>query len=297
MRILLLMLCSGSLLSVFAQDSVPRSGFAVVTLVSGNVAALTASETLRNEASAGPAQVILAPSLLVTSASLLVPFGPLENTTAIAIANPSTSAGSVNLVLSDSGGNVVFDTNIALGPHSQVSKFLNQFLPEAVLGFSPAMLLTISSEIPVGIVALNLRAGELTSIPLTSLPAPAAVVVQPPATAATVPANAPQAGFGIGLPAPPPAKPASPFPVTVTNSPIPTTNSVVSGVSLVFPQVVTGFNWSTQIAIGNTSTTTQVARVDFFDPGGFQTGSFTDVVVPARGVVVVSADAAGAPGN
>jgi hypothetical protein len=290
---------SGSFLGAFAQDSVSRSGFAVVTLVSGNVPGLIATETIRNQASAAPDQTILAPSPLITSASLLVSVGPvIENTTAIAIANPSTGAGAVNLVLSDMGGNLIFNTNVVLGPNEQVAKFLNEFFTIPPAGFTPAMLLTISSQIPVGIVALNFRGGGVTSVPLANLVTATPVLVQPAMPIPpTVPPTTPPAGLGIGLPAPPEPKPASPFPVTVTSSPVPTTNSVVGGVSLVFPQVVTGLNWSTEIAIGNTSTTSQVAQVDFFDPSGVQTGSFTHVLVPARGVVVLSAADAFAPSN
>ncbi len=276
-----------------AQDPVPRSGFAVVTLVSGNIAALTATETIRNEASAGPSQAILAPAALITSASLLAPVGPMsENTTAIAIANPSTAAGAMNLTLTDAAGNLVFDTNVVIGPHEQMSKFLNEFFKIPPAGFAPALLLTISSEIPVGIVALNIRAGELTAVPLTGISVPMQFVIPVPSAAAST--TTPQAGFGIGLPAPPPA-PTPLLPVTVSTSPVPTTNSVASGISLIFPQVVAGLNWSTEIAIGNTAPTSQVARVDFFDPRGAPTGSFTNVVVPARGVVVLSADTAGPP--
>ena len=298
-HVVLIMCFSGSFLAVFAQDSVSRSGFAVVTLVSGNVPGLIATETIRNQASAGPDQAILAPSPLITSASLLVPVGPIiENTTAIAIANPSSGAGAVNLVLSDMGGNLIFNTNVVLGPNEQVAKFLNEFFTIPPAGFTPAMLLTISSQIPVGIVALNFRGGNITSVPLANLVTATPVLVQPAMPIPpTVPPTMAPAGFGIGLPAPAEPKPASPFPVTVTSSPVPTTNSVVGGVSLVFPQVVTGLNWSTEIAIGNTSTTSQVAQVDFFDPSGVQTGSFTDVLVPARGVVILSADTAGAPSN
>ena len=89
-RVLLAVVCSGSLLAAFAQDTIFRTGFGVVTLVSGNVSSLIATETLRNESVATASQAIVAPSVLVTNVSLLVPVGPtIENTTAIAVANPS----------------------------------------------------------------------------------------------------------------------------------------------------------------------------------------------------------------
>src|SRR5215831_14933226 len=100
-RVLLAVACSGCFLAASAQDSTFRTGFGVVTLVSGNVSSLIATETIRNEIGTGTSQAIVAPSVLLTNASVLVPVGPLENTTAIAIANPSTGSGSVNLVLTN----------------------------------------------------------------------------------------------------------------------------------------------------------------------------------------------------
>src|SRR5262245_24069846 len=99
--------CSGNLLGAFAQGTTTRSGFAIVTLVSGNAAGLIASETLKNQTSSGIDQAVVAPSPLITGASILVPIGPVDqNTTAIAIANPSAGSGGVNLVLTNSVGNV-----------------------------------------------------------------------------------------------------------------------------------------------------------------------------------------------
>src|SRR5262245_43495146 len=107
---LLMMLSSGNILGALAQETTPRSGFAIVTLVSGNVAGLIASETLKNTTSAGTEQTVVPPSPVITSASFLVHVGPLaEDTTAIAIANPSMSAGGVNLVLTDALGRVVLN--------------------------------------------------------------------------------------------------------------------------------------------------------------------------------------------
>jgi hypothetical protein len=298
-RLLLIVWSSGNLLGAFAQDTTSRSGFAVVTPLSGNVAGLIASETLKNQTSSGVEHAIIAPSALITSASILVPVGPVaENTTAIAIANPSLGSGGVNLVLTDKLGSVVLNVTVHLGPRGQFSKFLNEFFPTPPAAFTTPLLLTVSSEIPVAIVALNFRGAEFTSIPLTSLSPPTAVAIQPvtpppPATAST--------GFGLGLatmpnpvavpPVTPPPIPTATFspPVTVSSSPAPTTATIGGGGSLVFPQVATGGVWSTEIALGNTSSGEQSVRIDFFRSDGVETNSLTDVVIPPRGVVFLSA--------
>src|SRR5215470_4793198 len=109
--------CSGNLLAAFAQDTTTRSGFAVVTLVSGNVAGLIGTETIRNPTGSGTGQAISTPAPLVTGASILVPVDPVvQNTTSVALANPSLGSGSVNLILTDANGNTVSNVVVTLQP-------------------------------------------------------------------------------------------------------------------------------------------------------------------------------------
>src|SRR5262245_24097811 len=260
----LIVCSSGALLAGFAQDTTPRSGFALVTLVSGNIAGLVGTETLRNRTSSGIEQAVMPPAPLVTTASILVPVGAVgENTTAIAIANPSIASGGVNLILTDTIGTVVLNVVVQLGPRGQLAKYLNEFFTTQVVAFSTPLLLTVSSEIPVSIVAFNFRGEEFASIPLVSLSAPTPVAVQPlsieacstatalptaangfglgvapsplPATPCSITAGV-QPGFGLGLPPvrPPTAIFVTP-PVTVSNLPVPAVSASVGGTaSLVF---------------------------------------------------------------
>jgi hypothetical protein len=178
-RVVCLLWCSGNFLGAFAQDTTTRTGFAVVTLVSGNVAGLIANETLRNRTDSSVEQAVVAPSPLITSASMLVPLGPVgENTTAIALANPSMGSGGVNLILTDALGRVVLNVIVQLGPHGQLSRYLNEFFATPPTEFSTPLLLTLTAEIPVAVLALNFRGDDFTSIPLTSLSTPTPVPVQ-----------------------------------------------------------------------------------------------------------------------
>jgi hypothetical protein len=336
---------SGTLLAGFAENTTPSSGFALVTLVSGNVAGLVGTETLRNRTTSGVEQAVMPPSPLVTTASILVPVGAVgENTTAIAIANPSIASGGVNLILTDNIGTVVLNVVVQLGPRGQLAKYLNEFFATQAVAFSTPLLLTVSSEIPVSIVAFNFRGEEFASIPLVSLSAPIPVAVQPlsietcstPTTLPTAangfglgvapsppcsiigvqtvtPPSAVQPGFGLGLP--PATPPTAIFftpPVTVSNSPVPAVTSSTTTVinsqapasasvggtaALVFPQVVTGGTWSTDIVLGNTSAGTQSVRIDFFSPDGFLTGSLTEITIPPRGVFFFSSEVSATTGN
>src|SRR6185503_19583327 len=150
-QILLAVWFSGNLPGAFAQTvTVPGSGFAIVTPVSGNVAGLIATEALRNGTNADLDQAIVGPSPLVTSASILVSVGPIpENTTGIAVANPSTGSGGINLVLTNPAGNVVLDTTLTLAPRQHFSRFINEFFQTQPVEFDTPLLLTVSSEIPV----------------------------------------------------------------------------------------------------------------------------------------------------
>jgi len=288
---LAILLC-GSLPAAFAQNTTTRTGFAIITLVSGNIAGLLATETLINKTSGDAAHATVAPSILVSSASILVTVGPASvNTTAIALANPSMGTGSVNLLLTNEQGGVVLNATVRLGPRGHFAKFLNDLFALQPTGSATPALLTISAEIPVAILALNYRDGDFTSIPLTSLVNPTPIPVQPLIPPPVVPNSG--AGFGIGV-APPPQPPliGTP-PVTVFRSPVPTVTSIGGGASLIFPQVASGGGWFTEIAVGNTSSGPQVIRIDFFGANGANVASLTNITIPSQGVFFFSTESAG----
>ena len=304
MRVLLAIWCSGSLLVAFAQETTISSGFAIVTVVSGNIGGLIGSETLRNSTVFDVDQAVVGPSPLITSASILAPVGPIaENTTAIAIANPSAGAGGVNLILTDEVGGVVLDTVVNVGPFGQLSRYLNDFLASEPTT-ARQLLLTVSSEIPIAILAFQFRGNDFASIPLTSLSAPTPVPIQP-ITATPIPPPTPAlttstfAGFGLGITQVPTVTfPVGTFPTgTFTTVPAPTVASTLTiggATALTFTQVASGGGWATDITIGNTSAGLQVIRIDFFNSDGIQTRSLTDIAIPSRGVFFFSTDPASA---
>jgi hypothetical protein len=73
----------------------------------------------------------------------------------------------------------------------------------------------------------------------------------------------------------------------------PTTSSLGGAAALVFTQVVAGNDWSTEIAIGNTSSTVQIVRIDLFFAGGSSAGSLVDIIIQPNGVFLFSTDSAG----
>ena len=70
----------------------------------------------------------------------------------------------------------------------------------------------------------------------------------------------------------------------------PATTATIGGTAFVFTQVAAGGDWSSDIAIGNTTDGNQIVRIDFFGTNGVSFGSVTNIIIPARGVVVFSTD-------
>jgi hypothetical protein len=304
MRAFFTLWVSGTLLvaSALAQDSTIHSGFAVVTVVSGNVGGLIGTETLTNQTAIGPQSAVVAPSALVTTASILVHVGPgSETTTALALANPSSGSGGVNLILTDESGSLVLNNVIHLGPFGQFTKFLNELFPNGPPTFTTPLLLTISSEIPLGIIAFDFRGVAFASIPLTSLSTPTPVAVQPvnstvPTTQLNPVPTTPTGvfpGFGLGV-----ATPIVPIPIVpptfTTPQTIATTPTIGGASALMFSQVAFGGGWSTVIAVANTSAGLQTIRIDFFGANGLSIGSITNIAIQPLGVFQFSTDAFGA---
>src|SRR6266478_6541352 len=158
----------------FGQSTVPRSGFVIITPVSGNIAGLVASETVINNTSLGIAEAGVSPAPLLTTAVLPVSVGPAtQGTSAIAIANPSTSAGQVNIRLTDQQGAQMLNTVFAIGSFQQVSRFLNEFFADqSVLAVRRVALLTVTSTIPVAVFGLDFRSNAFATLPITSLTTP-----------------------------------------------------------------------------------------------------------------------------
>ena len=289
-RVLILICCSGNLLGVFAQNTTTtHSGFAVVTVVSGNVAGLIATETLKNDLTSEIEQDIVGPSPLITSASVLVNVGTgAPNTTAIAIANPSNGSGGVNLILTDAFGGVVLNATLHIGPRGQLATFVNDLFGSQPPEFSSPLLLTMSSEIPIALIAFNFQGAAFASIPITSLSFPTPVPVQPLTPVPTVTTPAPGGrlpGGGIGV-SPTVTTPLPGGGIGVS----PATTVTIGGNAFVFAQVAAGGDWTSDIAIGNTTDGNQIVRIDFFGSNGVSFGSVTNILIPPRGVVVFSTD-------
>jgi hypothetical protein len=74
---------------------------------------------------------------------------------------------------------------------------------------------------------------------------------------------------------------------TVLATPTLTFDTLVGPGAFIFPQVVSGGGWFTEITISNTSLTLQIVRIEIFDPNGALLNTLVSSV-PPLGLVTFS---------
>jgi hypothetical protein len=162
--------------------------------------------------------------------------------------------------LNNSSGTKIALPSFTIGPMQQVAKFASELLgSSANIPLPLAGVLVFTSDVPVGITALEFRGTAFSTIPVVNT------------------------SSGSGLSA------IIPFP------PLPT--GVGGSGSLLLPQFVMGGGWASGIVIANVSNTQQTVRVDFFTSNGLPlsaflgllTGStFSSISIPPGGTLDLS---------
>jgi hypothetical protein len=269
MRLALLCLFVLALCSlVQAQTSVIQSGFAVITVESGNSAGIAPVETLILADESGVTTTTdLPPTPLLTNSAMVVhPGTSAAGTTGIAVMNSTTAVAHVQLSITDPQGGVILNQIVTLVPRGQFSRFVSELFAGQINSATPAVgLLTVTADAPVGIVALNFRGDGFSPSPLTSLASPmplSALTFSPQTNNVTT--------LGIATAT-----------TVQTNA---ATDTIGGGASFVFPQVVTGGGWATQLTVANNSSAVQVLRIDFFDPNGNPLQTITGIVIQPLGL-------------
>src|SRR5262249_30056108 len=101
---------------------------------------------------------------------------------AYAIVNPSASqAATVFLSLLDSSGRLVASGTVDIPPQGRLSRFLNEFLPDAPSDFMGSLRITGSSPVGFGGVNILSPEGKFTGINVASSAAPVCIQVVAPA--------------------------------------------------------------------------------------------------------------------
>jgi len=307
--------------NTFAVDTI-QTGFAQITPIQGDTRGLGITEVITHQFNGNVSQSSMQPSPLVTLTDVVVNVDSVAQVnTGIAIVNPTEFVATVAFSLVSQHGFSAATRTITMGSGQQASLFVTEIFPGLADLSSPvAGLLFISSDIPVSVLGLVFNGLSFAALPVAAQLSPVSasnfigniIIVTPSAIFNTVgsalpPTVPPLPSNIIGIPSgpittlTPPVAPtgavSTAFGPNNGGTAIFTTNGttvprVVAFDSFIFPQIVSGGGWSSQITIINGSTVPKTLRIDFFDSTGaplnLPIGSTVNVVVPARGVFIVS---------
>jgi hypothetical protein len=214
-----------------------QTGFAVITPTTGTGEGLSVSEIFGELIDGNLFQSAVIASPLVTLTDVVINADPATGlNTGIAIANPEVSTATVTLSLRDQQGGTVAERTITIGSHQQLSRFVTElFLGDPAFARPVTGLLFISSDLPVGVVALSINGTSFTALPVAAQLGSNSVINTPAASTTTSTFN----GVTITSVTPPFSIPATPtfngvtmpptiLPIPVTVIPFTSTVPVVA---------------------------------------------------------------------
>jgi hypothetical protein len=147
-----------------------QTGFAVVTPTAGIGAGLSVSETFGEQIGINLFQASVVGSSLVTLTDVVLTVDPNSGVnTGIAMVNPNASPATVTLNLRNQQGAIISTRTITLGAHQQISRFATElFVGDPNFAQPLTGLLFISSDLPIGVLALAFSGGTFTSLPVAA---------------------------------------------------------------------------------------------------------------------------------
>ncbi|MBI4474827.1 MAG: hypothetical protein HY646_19300, partial [Acidobacteria bacterium] len=175
-----------------------------------------------------------------------------------AIVNPNDTNVNVALTLRNNTGTQLASTTVTVPARNHTAKFVtdlfaNQSSVPSELTGTLAIASAGSSALPVSVIGLRFRGSNFSTLPVTNL--------------------APSSG------------------------PIPTIGSAGGAGAVLLPQFAAGGGWATEIVMMNTGTSSLTVRLDLFKQDGTpltaalngqSASSFTNLVIPAGGVLVMA---------
>jgi len=188
-KLLLTLVCFAALSTVaFAQtddhcDTCPVSvGYAVVTPTSqvgplGIIGGLIAFETVGYRSQFPALQAGVLPATLTNRLNLFANASiQVSLNVGVAITNPNSTPAAITMTLRNAAGIVTGSNSITIAPLQQTAEYVSQFfanVPNILPNFSGT--LTITSNTPVGVLALLFNGSTFTTLPITSLSTTAAM--------------------------------------------------------------------------------------------------------------------------
>jgi hypothetical protein len=233
-----------------------QTGYAVVTPAFGasNVAVM---ETFGLRQQDGAIQSSVMPPALVTSAVMFINESTrLSKDVGIAMVNPNNGVATVTLTVRKNDGTQVLTKAIQIPTRRQVSQFLSdlfaaapgsQGLPAEFTG-----TVQVDSTVAISVVGIRFRGVNFSALPL--------------------------------------------IPLAISPVPLPILTSGVGGTGAsLLPVFAVDGHWATELVIVNNNTTAVTVRIDIYNEDGSPlttalnsqtSSSITNVVIPARGMVV-----------
>jgi len=170
-----LLVCSlsfaqASLTQSAVTNSTLQTGFAVITPLTSTGEGLSVTETFGQQAGALFSQASVFSSPLVTLTDVVVNVNTAAGlNTGVAIVNLNNSPTTLTFTLRNQLGGTVATRSLTIGARQQVSRFVTElFLGEPVLNQPFTGLMFISSDLPMGVVALAFNGPAFTSLPVAS---------------------------------------------------------------------------------------------------------------------------------
>ena len=237
------------------QDPI-KAGYAVITPTSAATEGLVVFATFGERHGTAATQAGVLPSEMTEHAMLFVSTcGRLSRNLGVAIANPGAADANVTLTLRDDKGATVATKPFVIAKLTQAAKFVTELFdthPTIARDFTGT--LDIESDAPVAVIGLRFRGANFSTLPATNLSPPMDVPV-----IGTTGAGGPDA--------------------------------------VILAQFATGGGWATEIVIANSGAANLTVRVDLFGQdgnplvatlNGESKSSFTDILVPKGGVVILA---------
>jgi len=233
-----------------------QTGYAVVTpaLAATGVSVM---ETFGLRQQNGAIQSSVMPPALVTSAVMFVNESTrLSKDVGIAMVNPNNGVATVTLTVRKNDGTQLLTRTIQIPTRRQVSQFLSDLF--AAAPGSPSLpaeftgTVQVDSTVAISVVGIRFRGVNFSALPM--------------------------------------------IPLAISPVPLPVLTSGVGGTGAsLLPVFAVDGHWATELVVVNNNTTAVTVRIDLYDEDGSPlttalngqtSASITNVVIPARGMVV-----------
>lgn len=156
-----------ALTAQLADNPASQTGFVVITPLSGTGEGLSVVELFENRVGNNSFQTTVLPSPAVTATAILIESDTAVGlNTGIAVVNPNDSTANLTLTMRNQQGIAVASRTLSIPPRQQISRFVNELFAGESIFSSLTGLLSLTSNVPVGVLGLSFDGVAFTSLPV-----------------------------------------------------------------------------------------------------------------------------------